>query len=40
MSSEFVDALPAIERSDLVSVGRYVLRGSNRPQELYTRIPA
>jgi adenylate cyclase len=40
MSSEFVDALPAIERSDLVSVGRYALRGSNRPQELYTRIPA
>jgi adenylate cyclase len=40
MSSNFVDALPPLERSNLVSVGRYALRGSNRPQELFTRISA
>jgi adenylate cyclase len=40
MSSDFVGALPPLERTNLVSVGRYALRGSNRPQELFTRILA
>jgi adenylate cyclase len=39
LSSNFVGALPADERSKLVSVGRYALRGSNRPQELFTLDP-
>jgi adenylate cyclase len=36
MSSEFVAALPQPEKSRLVSVGRYALRGVSRPQELFT----
>ena len=40
MSSNFVDALLPRERGNLVSVGRYALRGSSRPHELFTRIPA
>jgi adenylate cyclase len=39
ISSDFVRALPLSERDTLVSVGRYALRGSQRPQELFTRIP-
>ena len=39
LSSNFVGALPAHERSKLVSVARYALRGSNRPQELFTLDP-
>ncbi|MDE1992079.1 MAG: adenylate/guanylate cyclase domain-containing protein [Rhizobiaceae bacterium] len=36
MSSAFVKAVPGAQRNDLVSVGRYALRGVNRPQELFT----
>jgi adenylate cyclase len=39
MSANFVEILPPLERKDIVSVGRYALRGSNRPQELFTRMP-
>ena len=39
LSSEFVAALPDQERSKLVSVGRYALRGVRRPQELFTLDP-
>jgi adenylate cyclase len=39
MSANFVDILHPLERKDIVSVGRYALRGSNRPQELFTRMP-
>ena len=39
LSSEFVAALPAEEKSKLVSVGRYALRGVRRPQELFTLDP-
>jgi adenylate cyclase len=39
MSTSFVEALPGEERSRFVSVGRYALRGSNRPQELFTLDP-
>ncbi|MGO4436702.1 adenylate/guanylate cyclase domain-containing protein [Rhizobium sp. RAF56] len=35
-SSDFVNAVPKPERDDLVSVGRYALRGVNRAQELFT----
>ncbi|MBB3611279.1 adenylate/guanylate cyclase domain-containing protein [Rhizobium sp. BK602] len=39
MSANFVEALSAAEQSnDLVSVGRYALRGVNRPQELFTLL--
>jgi adenylate cyclase len=36
MSSGFVATLPPSERHNLVSVGRYALRGINRAQELFT----
>jgi adenylate cyclase len=36
LSTSFVEALPLAERSRFVSVGRYALRGINRPQELFT----
>jgi adenylate cyclase len=39
MSSEFVMATPEPERSKLVSVGRYALRGIGRAQELFTIDP-
>jgi adenylate cyclase len=39
LSSGFVETLPHEERSRFVSVGRYALRGSNRPQELFTLDP-
>jgi adenylate cyclase len=35
LSSAFADAAPEC-RAQLVSVGRYALRGVSRPQELYT----
>jgi len=36
VSSEFVAATPEPERKNLVSMGRYALRGIARPQELFT----
>ena len=39
MSSEFAAATPEPERSHLVSVGRYALRGVGRAEELYTLDP-
>jgi adenylate cyclase len=38
-SSEFAEATPEPERSQLVSVGRYALRGVGRSQELFTLDP-
>ncbi|WFU08058.1 adenylate/guanylate cyclase domain-containing protein [Rhizobium sp. CB3090] len=38
MSSNFVSALASSQSNDLVSVGRYALRGVNRPQELFTLL--
>ncbi|MGM4982095.1 MULTISPECIES: adenylate/guanylate cyclase domain-containing protein [Rhizobium] len=38
MSSNFVEALSTHNSNDLVSVGRYALRGVNRPQELFTLL--
>lgn len=38
-SSDFRDALPAMKRHRLVSVGRYALKGVSRPQELFTLDP-
>ena len=40
MSSNFAAATPEPERSKLVSVGRYALRGVGRAQELFTIDPA
>jgi adenylate cyclase len=40
LSSEFAAAAPEPERSTLVSVGRYALRGVGRAQELFTLDPA
>ncbi len=40
LSSDFVAATPAAERAQLVSVGRYALRGVGRAQELFTLDPA
>jgi adenylate cyclase len=40
MSSNFVSAAPVAQRNDLVSVGRYALRGVKRAQELFTLISA
>jgi adenylate cyclase len=40
MSSDFAEAAPPDERADLVSVGRYALRGVSRAQELFTRDPS
>jgi adenylate cyclase len=39
MSSEFVDAAPAEERDNVVSVGRFALRGVGRAKELFTIDP-
>ena len=39
MSSDFAAAAPEPERSRLVSVGRYALRGVGRAQELFTLDP-
>jgi adenylate cyclase len=39
LSSEFAAATPEPERSNLVSVGRYALRGVGRSQELFTIDP-
>ena len=33
-------AAPVSQRNDLVSVGRYALRGVKRPQELFTLMHA
>jgi adenylate cyclase len=40
LSAEFAAAMAEAERSRLVSVGRYALRGVERPQELFTLVPA
>ena len=40
LSSAFAAATPAPERSNLVSVGRYALRGVGRAEELFTLDPA
>lgn len=40
ISSTFADALPATERSQLVSVGRFALRGVGKAKELFTIDPA
>jgi adenylate cyclase len=40
LSSAFADATPEPERTNLVSVGRYALRGVGRAQELFTLDPA
>jgi len=39
LSSEFAAATPQPERSNLVCVGRYALRGVGRAQELFTIDP-
>ena len=39
LSREFVAATPERQRADLVSVGRYALRGVGRAQELFTVDP-
>lgn len=39
ISSTFVETLPASERTGLVSVGRFALRGVGRAQELFTLDP-
>ena len=39
ISSAFASVASDGERAQLVSVGRYALRGVNRPQELFTRDP-
>jgi adenylate cyclase len=40
LSATFAEALAEAERPRLVSVGRYALRGVERPQELFTLVPA
>ena len=40
LSTEFAEAMAEAERPRLVSVGRYALRGVERPQELFTLVPA
>jgi adenylate cyclase len=40
ISSTFADALPTQERTNLVSVGRFALRGVGRAKELFTLDPA
>ena len=40
VSSAFFAAASTAEQECLVSVGRYALRGVNRPQELFTRDPS
>jgi adenylate cyclase len=39
VSQAFADAMARLERGRLVSVGRYALRGVERPQELFTLDP-
>jgi adenylate cyclase len=39
LSAAFAEAMAAAERPRLVSVGRYALRGVERPQELFTLAP-
>ena len=39
LSQAFADAMTRLERGRLVSVGRYALRGVERPQELFTLDP-
>lgn len=39
LSQAFADAMAKLERGQLVSVGRYALRGVERPQELFTLDP-
>jgi adenylate cyclase len=39
ISSAFAEALPAVKRERLVSVGRFALRGVGRAQELFTLDP-
>lgn len=39
LSQGFADAMPRLDRGRLVSVGRYALRGVERPQELFTLDP-
>jgi adenylate cyclase len=39
LSQSFADAVARLERGRLVSVGRYALRGVERPQELFTLDP-
>ena len=39
LSQAFADAMARSERGRLVSVGRYALRGVERPQELFTLDP-
>lgn len=39
LSQAFADAMARRERARLVSVGRYALRGVERPQELFTLDP-
>ena len=39
LSQPFADAMARSERGRLVSVGRYALRGVERPQELFTLDP-
>jgi adenylate cyclase len=39
VSSAFAEALPAYKRRDLVSVGRFALRGVGKAQDLYTIDP-
>ena len=40
ISSTFADALPTQERTNLVSVGRFALRGVGHAKELFTLDPA
>ena len=39
LSQAFADAMARLDRGQLVSVGRYALRGVERPQELFTLDP-
>ena len=39
ISSTFADALPTAERANLVSVGRFALRGVGHAKELFTLDP-
>ena len=39
ISEAFAEAMARLERGQLVSVGRYALRGVARPQELFTLDP-
>jgi adenylate cyclase len=39
VSEAFAEAMTEPERAQLVSAGRYALRGVDRPQHLFTRDP-